>query len=153
MSQLKHYKQDPYSPEMVEKSTQTCCVSSTGRRKLRWEDKAEAAAHALEIGGKYYPCIFHRGTYHITSKAATGVTATGPRVLKGDTGVRIAKLAAKLDDTLDELQEISETVERLPFEELKACSVELLERRCFRRNTARQILVELEVLKELYAQN
>lgn len=153
MNRTTHYKKDPYSAEMVEKSTQICCISSTGRRKLRWEDKAEAAAHALEIGGKFYPCIFHRGTYHITSKTATGVTATGSRVLKGDTGLRIAKLAAKLDDTLDELQEISETVERLPFEELKACSLELLERRCYRRNTARQILEELAVLQELHAEN
>lgn len=153
MSQATHYKRDPFSPEMVEKSTQTCCVSSAGRRKLRWEDKAEAAAHALEIGGKFYPCIFHRGTYHITSNNITAVKATGPKVLKGDTGLRIAKLATKLDEVLGELQEISETIERLPFEELKACSLELLERRCYRRNTARQILEELETLKTLYAEN
>lgn len=144
-----YYKENPFSPEMIAESNRQCCVSADRERKKRWTDKAEAAAVALITNGKHYPCIFHKGTYHVTTTTRHPPIKAGDAPLKGDPNAKIKRLCKKMEETRKELESIREKVKSCNFEELKQVSIQLIESRLHKENTIRQICAELKTLKTM----
>lgn len=141
-----YWRQDPDSAEMVDKSNSICCVSSLGKRKKRYTDKAYAAAVALNIHGKYYQCMFQRGTYHVTTTSRRRPIQPGEPSQKGKDDAKIKGLQAKMEVAIKELVEIQQEVRGSSFNQLKRVSLTLLERQLHLENTVRQMEVELAAM-------
>jgi restriction endonuclease Mrr len=145
----KEKKMAPFTRESFLKSMTVCCVSSAGRRKKRWDTKEEAAAIAVRISGKYYRCMFHRDTYHVTSKCSEKPTQPAERHEVEDPEKKLNKINNRLERAERTLIEIHEQVRELSDEELREISLELYARMHYQQNTVRQLLTELEYIEGL----